>query len=86
MIFPRPLSVLSPAYLRPAIFFLALAVLTAGGALLPGQSAPARALPYGSGLLWQVERDGAVPSYVYGTVHVADERVLDLPQPVRKAF
>ncbi len=86
MMLPRPSSVLSPACLRPALFFLALAILTAGGAVLPGQSAPARALPYGSGLLWQVERDGAEPSYVYGTVHVADERVLNLPQPVRKAF
>lgn len=82
----RSFPILSVARLRPAFFFLALAVLVAAGCVLPSQGAPARALPYGSGLLWQVERDGVAPSYVYGTIHVADERVLTLPQPVRDAF
>src|SRR5436190_24102584 len=34
--------------------------------------------------LWRIE--GAVPSYLYGTVHVPDQRVLDLPDVVKKAF
>ncbi len=34
--------------------------------------------------LWRIE--GSTPSYLYGTVHVPDQRVLDLPEVVRKAF
>lgn len=34
--------------------------------------------------LWRIE--GPVPSYLYGTVHVPDPRVLDLPEVVRKAL
>jgi uncharacterized protein YbaP (TraB family) len=34
--------------------------------------------------LWRIE--GAVPSYLYGTVHVPDPRVLELPEVVRRAF
>lgn len=41
---------------------------------------------YGQGLLWKVERAGAAPSYVFGTIHSEDARVLALPQPVRQAF
>ena len=35
-------------------------------------------------LLWQIE--GAVPSYLFGTIHVADPRVLSLPDRVESAF
>ena len=34
--------------------------------------------------LWRIE--GTVPSYLYGTVHVPDPRVLELPEVVRRAF
>src|SRR5262245_3436630 len=34
--------------------------------------------------LWRI--DGPVPSYLYGTVHVPDRRVLELPEVVRRAF
>ena len=34
--------------------------------------------------LWRV--DGPAPSYLYGTVHVPDQRVLELPQVVRRAL
>src|SRR5215471_17859297 len=34
--------------------------------------------------LWRIE--GTPPSYLYGTVHVPDPRVLELPEVVRKAF
>src|SRR6185295_19784138 len=33
---------------------------------------------------WRIE--GTVPSYLYGTVHVPDQRVLELPDVVRRAF
>jgi len=41
---------------------------------------------FDKGLLWRVERSGLAPSYVFGTIHVTDERVLDLPEPVTSAF
>jgi uncharacterized protein YbaP (TraB family) len=41
---------------------------------------------YDKGLLWKIERGGAVPSYVFGTIHSEDARVLALPRPVRQSF
>ena len=38
------------------------------------------------GLLWRVSKAGAAPSYVFGTIHVADPRVLELPDPVSRAL
>jgi uncharacterized protein YbaP (TraB family) len=38
------------------------------------------------GLLWRVSRAGVAPSYLFGTIHVADPRVLDLPDPVASAL
>src|SRR5262250_2905929 len=34
--------------------------------------------------LWRIE--GPVPSYLYGTVHVPDARVLEVPDVVRRAL
>lgn len=47
---------------------------------------PARAIVNGAGLLWKVERPGAPPSYVFGTIHSEDKRVVTLPGPVQAAF
>jgi uncharacterized protein len=38
------------------------------------------------GLLWRIERDGTAPSHVYGTIHVADARLAELPGIVRQRF
>jgi len=43
-------------------------------------------IPFGQGRLWQVEGEGLAPSYVFATMHVADRRVLDLPEAVETAF
>lgn len=54
---------------------------------LPPAPLPARPeLPFGTGLLWQVEKDEQQPSYVFGTMHVPDPEFLDLPSPVQAAF
>lgn len=44
--------------------------------------------PFGQGVLWKVEvpESDAAPNYVFGTVHVTDRRILNLPMEVRKAF
>lgn len=38
------------------------------------------------GVLWRVSKAGIAPSHVYGTMHVADPRLAELPAPVLKAF
>ncbi|MEO3427319.1 TraB/GumN family protein [Pelagibius sp. CAU 1746] len=43
-------------------------------------------IPHGQGRLWKVEREGLAPSYVFGTMHVDDKRVMDLPPAVETAF
>lgn len=41
---------------------------------------------FGRGLLWRVTKNGVAPSHVYGTIHVADPRLAELPAVVRKIF
>ncbi|MFW2374876.1 MAG: TraB/GumN family protein [Gammaproteobacteria bacterium] len=38
------------------------------------------------GLLWKIEKAGMTPSYLYGTMHVGDPRVLKLAPEVERAF
>ena len=38
------------------------------------------------GLLWRIEKAGVPASHVFGTIHLADPRVTDLPEPVRQHF
>ncbi|MGH8728143.1 MAG: TraB/GumN family protein [Burkholderiales bacterium] len=42
--------------------------------------------PFGQGVLWQVEKDGVQPSYLFGTIHVSDSRVTKLPKLVGEAL
>jgi uncharacterized protein YbaP (TraB family) len=60
--------------------FLAAAVACG---FAPRAAARAR---YERGLLWRVTKKGVPASHVYGTIHVADARLADLPAPVLKAF
>lgn len=53
--------------------------------IMPG-AASASARLYGQGLLWRVEANGYPTSYVFGTMHMSDERILQLPEPVLQAF
>ena len=41
---------------------------------------------FARGLLWRVSKKGVAPSHVFGTIHVADPRLAELPAPVAKAF
>jgi len=59
------------------------------GLLLAGLLAAlsvAAAERFGSGLLWKLELAGTPASYLFGTMHSDDPRVLELPLPVRQAF
>ncbi len=48
--------------------------------------AEAAATPNGEGLLWKLEKAGAPPSWLFGTMHMTDPRVTDLPPAARSAF
>ncbi|MGZ5094805.1 MAG: TraB/GumN family protein [Burkholderiales bacterium] len=69
---------------------LAAALMLAPAAY--AQPSPARESParqersYADGLLWKIEGASGEPSYVFGTMHVADVRVLALPAAVRASF
>jgi uncharacterized protein YbaP (TraB family) len=41
---------------------------------------------FARGLLWRLTKDGVAPSHVYGTIHVADPRLAELPAAVRASF
>ncbi|WP_419908025.1 TraB/GumN family protein [Hoeflea sp.] len=43
-------------------------------------------IPNGNSLLWRIERDGSVPSWLYGTMHATDPRVLSMSPAARAAF
>ena len=62
-----------------------VAAFLVGLLLVPGTPLASARL-YGQGLLWQLEAQGYPTSYLFGTVHLSDERVLRLPEPVLQAF
>ncbi len=45
-----------------------------------------RRLPNGKGLLWKIEGHGQAPSFLLGTMHVTDPRVLAMPGGATEAF
>ncbi len=44
------------------------------------------ALPYGKGVLWKISRGGGKPSYLFGTMHVGDAEIVELPWEVSTVF
>lgn len=48
--------------------------------------AEADAVPNGKGIFWKIEKDGAPASWLLGTMHVTDPRVIAMPEPARAAF
>ncbi len=70
------------AAVRSAVMLgVGLALLVASGR----QVLAADPMPYGTGLLWKVERAGVAPSHLFGTIHSTDRRVNRLPKPVSRA-
>jgi len=53
--------------------------------LVSGRAALADA-PYSDARFWRIERDGAEPSFILGTMHVTDPEVTALPPEVSRAF
>ncbi|GLK80183.1 TraB/GumN family protein [Methylopila turkensis] len=48
--------------------------------------AAGRRTPDAEGLLWRVEKGGAPPSFLFGTIHSSDDRLKPLPQPALDAI
>ncbi|MBC7280842.1 MAG: TraB/GumN family protein [Hoeflea sp.] len=46
----------------------------------------AAATPNGQGRLWKIEKEGREPSWLFGTMHVTDPRVTQMPDAARTAF
>ncbi|MCR9139862.1 MAG: TraB/GumN family protein [Alphaproteobacteria bacterium] len=43
-------------------------------------------IPNGESLLWRIEGEGLTPSWLYGTMHVTDPRVLEMSDAARAGF
>jgi uncharacterized protein YbaP (TraB family) len=56
----------------------------------PGKLARIRAeaatIPNGETLLWRIDVPDGAPSWLFGSMHMADPRVLDMPAPARQAY
>ncbi|WP_113294572.1 TraB/GumN family protein [Hyphomicrobiales bacterium] len=53
---------------------------------LAALEAEAAAIPNSKGIFWKIEKDGVAPSWLLGTMHVTDPRVLALPTEAPAAF
>ncbi|MGQ0658809.1 MAG: TraB/GumN family protein [Chromatiales bacterium] len=80
--FPRVRLALLAALLLPA----AAGPETLHCPPLRAVAAPATTIPYDKGLLWKVQHGSAPPNHLFGTMHVGDRRIVDLPEPVRDAL
>jgi uncharacterized protein len=40
----------------------------------------------GNARLWKIEKSGVKPSYLYGTMHATDDRVIDMPDAAKAAY
>src|SRR5215471_8695107 len=70
---------------RSCMRWVLAGLVLAGWAI--GASARGQALaiqPTQKPFLWRIE--GPVPSYLYGTIHIPDQRVLAIPDVVKKAM
>ncbi|MEE8271432.1 MAG: TraB/GumN family protein [Alphaproteobacteria bacterium] len=69
----------------PARFIAVVALLVVG--LVAGRpEAAAEPLLNGQGLLWRIDTPDSQPSYLFGTIHLTDDRVTKLPPLVAKTL
>jgi hypothetical protein len=46
----------------------------------------AAATPNANAILWRIEKQGTAPSHLFGTVHLSDPRVVEMPKKARQAL
>lgn len=54
--------------------------------LVLGQAQAQNTQQYNQGLLWEITPASGKPSYLFGTIHSDDSRVINLPIPVKSKF
>ena len=64
-----------------SVTFGCLLVIAAGSAFSGDVTAE-----FSKGLLWKIEKANIQPSYIFGTIHLDDARLTNLPAPVAKSF
>lgn len=73
-----------------AIFLAFCSAVTLSATLarpaLAQQAALRTSEAYTQGLLWKIEAPGVAPSYLFGTIHISDPRVIALPVSVKQSF
>ncbi|MFC4272815.1 hypothetical protein GQF03_09790 [Sneathiella chungangensis] len=79
------MSVLSRLFLGLAFLFLLLGIAPSSIAKpLPPENCADR--PFDKGRLWKVSKENTPPSYIFGTMHSKDPRILYLPGVVMQVF
>ena len=65
----------------------ALALILIGASpIAPALASSVGPVKHERGLLWQIDKPGLAPSYLFGTMHSSDPRVTDLPAPLEQSF
>ncbi|WP_340151773.1 TraB/GumN family protein [uncultured Sneathiella sp.] len=79
------MTLFSKLLLGLAFLFIQFGVAPAS---LADQSPPENCAerPYDKGRLWKVSKGDAVPSYIFGTMHSKDPRILHLPGVIMQVF
>jgi len=67
-----------------ALVFLVIGLFVLG--LIGGRAAAEDQLLFDQGRLFEVSQAGQPPSYVFGTMHINDRKVLKLPTPIANAL
>lgn len=75
---------LKVAFTLTALFLLALPPSLSSARTDAPQNCESR--PFDQGRLWKVSREGSPPSYIFGTMHSKDPRILQLPGIIMQAF
>jgi uncharacterized protein len=69
--------------MKKLVSFALSSLLGVAIAIAAADDVPAK---FSKGLLWKIEKTNTRPSYIFGTIHLDDARVIDLPAPVKETF
>ncbi|MEL0082283.1 MAG: TraB/GumN family protein [Gammaproteobacteria bacterium] len=84
-------SAINPPGFRPLLAGLLGGLLLSGRLMAQTAAEPAAVVPPAAldarhGLLWQIDTPGGVTSHLFGTIHLGDPLVSQLPSPVQRVF
>jgi len=73
-------------FVRPLLTYLCLIFFLSPAVAASSRPENCETRPYDHGKLWEVSKKGAPTSFIFGTMHSKDPRILYLPGIVMKAF